>query len=83
MELIQKEVDAGWVAPFNGTLEEAQNFSQHGLGQSNQKLSGVSFDVKLCASTIAILCMLLQHDPKHPLANRFDLYRSFIIFIAG
>jgi hypothetical protein len=104
MELIQKELDAGWVAPFNGTLEEAQNFFQHGLAigklglaisdsrpprlvlgcivcgvnpqskipeksslptakdvvrsyplrQSNQKLSGVSFDVKSADKQMAV-----------------------------
>ena len=31
MELIQKEIDAGWVVPFKGTMEDAQVFFQDGL----------------------------------------------------
>ena len=26
-----KEINAGWVSPFHGTIEEAQSFVQHGL----------------------------------------------------
>jgi hypothetical protein len=25
------EINAGWVSPFHGTIEEAQSFFQHGL----------------------------------------------------
>lgn len=38
-ELVDTEVEAGWVTPFLGTVEDAQAYFQHGLAIGKRRLA--------------------------------------------
>ena len=78
-ELIDKEVDAGWVAKFDGTLEDAQTHFQHGLalGKLGLALSDSRPPRLVLDSTICGVNPQSRIPEKASLPTARDVVRSY------
>ena len=77
--LIDKEVDAGWVSRFNGSLEDAQAFFQHGLavGKLGLALSDTRPPRLVLDSTICGVNPQSRIPEKTSLPTARDVVRSY------
>ena len=78
-ELINKEVDAGWVEPFHGTLEEAQIHFGHGLalGKLGLALSYSRPPRLVLDSTVCGVNLQSKIPEKAALPTARDVVRSY------
>ena len=78
-ELINKEVDAGWVEPFHGTLEEAQIHFGHGLalGKVGLALSDSRPPRLVLDSTVCGVNLQSKIPEKAALPTARDVVRSY------
>ena len=79
MELIQKEIDAGWVVPFDGTMEDAQVFFQDGLavGKLGLAISDSRPPRLVLDSTICGVNPQSKIPEKSSLPTAKDVVRSY------
>lgn len=78
-ELIDKEIDAGWVVEFNGTIDEAQSYFQDGLaiGKLGLALSDSRPPRLVLDSTICGVNQQSQIPEKSSLPTARDVLRAY------